>query len=392
MKEIVKKYLSLFTNENLLNIFSESDLLYIYQCLSLGEERNSTIRDQWGNWDFQYTENNFSEPYCDLFVIKKLNQKGLRKKNIWPENKSFALAITHDVDLLTGNSTKSLIRYYQKQIKTDFKSLIKMPLIASKDIVMSYFRYLLKDKDPLWDFEIWTDLESKYNFKSTFFAFIRPELKNEIHDFDCLYKLNDPVIFQKKKISVANFFKFLYNSGWEVGLHGSFLSYDSEKIFRKQKLALQEIIQSEVFSTRQHFLHYDIKKTPLVHHQAGIKVDSTIGFNRNIGFRAGTCMPYFSQDNEGNMLDVLEFPQIIMDVSLFSTSALELNAEKAIERSLKLMDKVEKVGGCLTINFHPNYLYKKDRMLVFETILQEAKSRNAYNATLKELYKIVKNQ
>ena len=389
MKRIVEKYLSLFTDENPLEIFSEDDLNFIYDCISLQEERRTNVRDQWGNWDFQYTEKNFSEPYCDLFVLERLQQKGFRKKNIWPHGKPFALCVTHDVDLFTDISPKSVIRHYMKKPAPGLRNKIEKPFVASKNIALSCIRSLMSKRDILWNYEIWSDIESKYNFKSTFFAFVRPRDNKEIHEFDCLYRFSDPIVFRGKKSTVAGFFISIHNSGWEIGLHGSYLSYDSEKILLKQKRSLQEVIQDDVISVRQHYLRYDISKTPLVHNSVGLKIDSTVGFNRNIGFRAGTCMPFFCEDNSGHILDVLEFPQIIMDISLFSSSALELDADKAIMRSIKLMDHVEKVGGCLIINFHPNYLYEKKYMVVFETILQEAKKRNAFNATLKETKAVV---
>ncbi len=128
-------------------------------------------------------------------------------------------------------------------------------------------------------------------------------------------------------------------------------------------------------------------RTPLVHASNGILVDSTMGFNRSIGFRAGSCMPYKIGSNQG--LSLLEVPMLIMDGALFTTNAMELNEELAIYKSLQIMDYCEKIGGVLTINFHPNYIVFEKWWNVFKAIVNEAKNRNAYNASLQDIYDIV---
>ncbi len=52
---------------------------------------------------------------------------------------------------------------------------------------------------------------------------------------------------------------------------------------------------------------------------------------------------------------------------------------------MQLMDEVESVGGCLTLNWHPEYLNCSTHWEVYGTVLQEAKRRNAWGCSVREV-------
>ena len=93
--------------------------------------------------------------------------------------------------------------------------------------------------------------------------------------------------------------------GWEIGLHSSWYSFDDVDELKRQKEALESALGHEVISIRQHYLHYDIRVTPVVQAAAGFKYDSTLGFNDNVGFRFGTCYPYHLYDLGNGIGDVV---------------------------------------------------------------------------------------
>ena len=58
-----------------------------------------------------------------------------------------------------------------------------------------------------------------------------------------------------------------------------------------ERAALERATGLEIGTTRQHLLHWDVRRTPRLQEAAGLRVDSSLGFNRGVGFRAGTSLP-----------------------------------------------------------------------------------------------------
>lgn len=356
----------------------------IYYHLSRQEEIESKIRDQWGNWDWQYSRANregaLYRPWLDERIAERF--PGIRQQpDRWPDGKPFALCITHDVDWISS------IRMSKKELR-QWK--------ANLDKGSAYWRqvakYLMQRRrargrlDPLWHFENWLELESQYCFRSTFYFFSNPV--QQPHHHDCGYQLDDQFVFCGEQVTVAEFARELLRGGWDVGLHGSFNSATDANLLREQKERLEKAIDLEVYSSRQHYLRYDPARTPRIHAEAGFQSDSTQGFNRNIGFRAGTCFPYRCIDLEASEeLPVLEIPQHIMDGALFATNSLEYDCDLAVTHSLELMDRAQEMGGVLTISWHPNNLEEVNPLYwrCFAELLREAHQRNAWGCSARQL-------
>lgn len=376
-EHIIRSYLSLFS-ENLFDLISEMDKVEIFYHLSHQEEKDTFHRDQWGNWEFPFTAFDYREPYLDYFVQKKMDEFGLVQRRIWPDGKPFAICITHDLDHIGLNWLQESQRFRTRKT-TEFlhRNFSRLTNFSTK-----FFK-----NHPLWCYERWIDFLEKFGFRSTFFIYSNPKSIKHQHLFDNLFEFDDEVSFFGKRMTVAEMVKKIDNHGFEIGLHGSYYSALDSTLFSEQKAVVEAIVGRKIGVTRQHFLRYDIKKTPDVHSNNGILVDSTLGYNRTIGFRAGTCMPYFLGSEFGKF--VLEVPMLIMDGALFNANSLELNEDLAIKKSLQIMDQCEKVGGVLTINFHPNYIVNEKWWRVFKAIVKEANSRNAFNTSLLNLYEII---
>lgn len=122
----------------------------------------------------------------------------------WPENKKFALCLTHDVDRV-DKKWWHCIYYF---IKTGRLYQLKSILNKKRD-------------RPYWNFEKIMEIENKYDVKSTFF-FLNESKKLELLSIETYklaigyYDINTP--------EIANIIQELYEKGWEIGVHGS---YDS---------------------------------------------------------------------------------------------------------------------------------------------------------------------
>jgi hypothetical protein len=382
MHSVVEKFLLHFVDTSALHIFNETNIQYISNCLFRNEERNNSMRDSWGNWEFPFTQYPYQEAYLDNYILNILTQHGVKQKQIWPDNKKFALCISHDVDFIVDHSFPEINRRIWKTLK--FSNSLQEKILLPFETAFGILKGINPAKKETFLYDKWIDEIDKHGFKSTFFYFNRPSFSN-LNFVDCDYRLSDRVTYRNTTCKVTDMIKEMHQSGFEIGLHGSYETHNNADMMRKQNEGLSEVIQEEVVSSRQHWLKFDIHKTPSTIQNAGLLYDSTLGFNRTIGFRAGTSYPYQLTDEHCNALGVTELPMIIMDGALFKANSLELNQEHAIQRSLLMMDEVEKVGGCLTLNFHPNYLTNPNYWNTFCAILDEAKRRNVFNGTMKEI-------
>ena len=109
----------------------------------------------------------------------------------------------------------------------------------------------------------------------------------------------------------------LLSDGHKIGLHGSFYSAEDETLFFKEKEALEEVINAGINKTRQHWLNYSEISTPYILDKAGIKFDSSIGFNDILGFRSGIASIYNPYDHRNQRaFSFYEMPLVIMDAHI----------------------------------------------------------------------------
>ncbi len=366
----------------------------ILDALMRREESECKHRDQWGNWEGSYSEayldGQLSYPYIDDIIHQTtedylVNNQGTIKLPKYPESKPFAICLTHDVDNINYYPALSILfrainRYSKcKTISVEATQLIILKTI--KDMLTHSTKYLHH-----LDFNNFIELEERLGFKSTFYCFAE-ELPNP-HYYDSYYKYSDRVCYKDKPIQFKDLLKEIHTSGWDIGLHGSYNSAFDLESLRFEKQSLEQSLGMDIQSTRQHWMHYSINKTPQFHDKLGFKSDSTLGFNRHIGFRSGTSHPHMLWDIQKNsQYNYWEIPLHIMDGALFYANALELNEEMAINNCLKMMDRVEAVGGVLTVNWHPDHLNKQRFWSVYLELLQEARRRNAWGCSAAELAK-----
>jgi hypothetical protein len=366
--------------------------------LSRMPEVEIPARDQWGNWEFPFGESNLRgelyRPWLDLPVIERrralvAERSGLRAEPPWPEDRPFALCLTHDVDLVSLDPPP---RDSLRQLARDARLLAgggdSGPAgLALRNVTRALFRLAtLKGlgTPAHRSYDEWLALEGRHGFHSTFFVF--PEHVPEPHVYDCLYGYDDVIPYDHRRLPVREVLREIARAGWEVGLHGSYRSALRAGLLADQKRQVEQALGGPVTSTRQHWLHWDARITPGLQAGAGLLADSTQGFNRNIGFRAGTAFPYPCWDHEsGETLPVLEVPQHVMDGALFTTNALECDEALAIRHGLHLMDQVQAVGGCLTLSWHPNTIVDPTYWAVYQALLAEAAHRNAWGCSVGEL-------
>ena len=304
---------------------------------------------------------------------------------MWPNGHRFALCITHDVDHVSANNWREPWRRRSRNRKTAAADPepSRVGFVEAMRFTTSSFvrRFALRSPDRLAGIFEWMKIEDGYGFKSTFYFF--PSQAGAWHRRDCSYILSDKVPFDGRSVTVGEAMRQVAEAGWEVGLHPSYYAFASSDWLRIQKELCEEASQGKIVSVRQHTLQYDPKRTPALQAQAGLSVDSTQGFNDLVGFRAGTSFPYLCWDwIGGSTLPLLEVPLHIQDGPLLRGNA---TTDNAIESAIDIMKSVENVQGCLVILWHPHWLATDSGLAVFKAILAEAKNRNAWGCSVKQL-------
>ncbi len=173
--------------------------------------------------------------------------------------------------------------------------------------------------------------------------------------------------------------------GFEVGLHPSYFAHDHLAHLREERDRLAALTSERPASVRQHFLRFDAV-TPRLQQAAGFLLDSTLGFSAREGFRRGTCFPFRLYDLDADTpLDLWELPLVGMDTTLFTHRGLDpAGAERAV---FDLYAACRRVGGCCVLLWH-NTLYDEvdypGQAAVFERTLDAALDGGAAVLSLRD--------
>ena len=307
------------------------------------------------------------------------------EKPIWPDNKPYAVCITHDVDVISCQSKKENIRRIKHVMSTWNQQNTKQNLIIAFESFENISNSIFSRFDPYHRIEDWLKVEQAVGARSTFF--FAPEYVLNSHYTDCWYKYDDKLRFEGENITVAELMRELNSRGWEIGLHPSWNSYNSVDEMKYQKEQIENVLGCEIMSVRQHFLHFDNRITPLVQAEAGFKYDSTLGFNDNVGFRRGTsyAYPLYNLENN-NTLPVWEIPLIIQDCAMFHPKkGLKLDKIKALEYIEMFAKKVKEVGGIFTLLWHPHLIIDETSWNTFQETLMMLKKDDPWFASVREI-------
>ena len=259
----------------------------------------------------------------------------LTRRALWPENKGFAVCLTHDVDELKKYSLLPPARSIggaivrQKNLRLAFS------------IALEYLSCLAHlKKDPFDTFDYILGLERKYGIKSSFYFMAGGGL-----EFDSCYSITEP--------KVVKLIKKIETEGCEVGLHASYNSYnDSEKIARGKR-NLDRVIGSKSYGCRQHGLRWKSPDTWRVQQESGLLYDTTLTFAAHAGFRCGICLPFKPFDViENRELNIWELPLIVMERSLQSPNYQNLQPEEAYEEIIQLIKTVKRFNGVFVLLWH----------------------------------------
>ena len=243
--------------------------------------------------------------------------------------RKFKLQSTIDVDSAYAFIEKGFVRTTGSLVRSIFES---------KDSFKKRFLTLLgRMKDPYDRFDELHKIQQLYNVDTTYFLLLGD------------YGLNDKNIPHTSK-KFQSLIKEI-NDYYHIGTHPSFSSNSDESALKKEVKRLYDIAHVSINRSRQHFLKLEFPSTyrKLIDHE--IKFDYTMGYAEELGFRAGTCSPFYFFDLDREQETPLRLiPFCIMDASL--RHYLNVEAVDVVSVVSPIIDDIKKVDGTFTMLWH----------------------------------------
>lgn len=336
----------------------------IFSLLPNEEELENNQRDEYGRFLYKYSSryNLYRDDLTKYHEKEKVRMK-------WPDGKSFALCLTHDVDHIKTYWKRVIRRLQGRASKGDYSGLID-----------GVKWYIVERVIPKYIFKHIIEVEKKYDATSTFF-FMATE------DWDKRYDIS----------KYQTIIKYIEKQGYEIGLHPGMESHNNVKILRKEKERLERLLGSKVVGLRQHYLRFDPRSSWQNQIKAGFHYDCTYGYPDHVGFKNNCAHPFRPIDvNNKNELSILEIPLVIMDgtISDYMGCPFETHFEKGWEICKRVLDKVKQVGGGASIVWHSDQfndcLYPLSGKF-YERILQYGKEHNAWMTSGKNIHEYLIN-
>lgn len=194
---------------------------------------------------------------------------------------------------------------------------------------------------------------------------------------DVRYRLDDPLL--QREIQAMK------QRDIEIGLHPSYHAHAHGAYFREERARFVEAVGEKPVSVRQHYLRYELPRTSRLQEDAGLRIDSTLGFAQQVGFRRCTCQPFQIFDVSTNApLALWEMPLILMDTTLFTHWGL--SDQEAWDITKELLDACRRFRGAAVMLWHNTCWDEPDYPgggAHFEAVLEHAVQQEALITSLR---------
>jgi len=269
-------------------------------------------------------KNGFIEkPVIDIWAFKFLELLKDKFPNYKYTNRKFNLISVIDVDVAFSYKHKGIIR----TIGGFMSDIFHVRFVNFWHRLLTILNF---NQDPYDTFSKIINIKNEFDVHTLFF-----------------FLIGDYTTFDKNISSANNKFKSLIKSVADyakIGLKPSYFSVKNVEKLKKEKLRLENIINTPIEFSRQHYLRLTIPETYQNLLDLDLKEDYTMGYSNLVGFRASTCTPFYFYDLDFEIQTPLKlFPCTISAVIL--KNHLQLSNEESLTRILELKEAVNKVNG-----------------------------------------------
>lgn len=331
-----------------------------FYLISRYEEYLPHVKDTHGRFTAEqslgYKHQFLEKPIVDIWAYKFLAVLKERFPEYEYKKRTYNYISTIDIDNAFAYKHKSLIR----SVGGFFNDLFKFKLIEVWNRTAVVWN--LK-KDPFDTFDKILRLKKDYNVKTIFFFLI-----GDYSTFDT----NVSASKTKYKLLIKEMVDYA-----RVGLHPSYFTMQNAALLKKEKERLESITNMPVSRSRQHYLRFSLPETYQNLIDLEVEEDYSMGYASNVGFRAGTCTPFYFYDLDFEIQTPLKiFPFALMDTTL--NDYMKLTPKQSLGRIRDLKNEVKAVDGTFITLFHnenlSDYLRWKGWKRLYESMLKIATS------------------
>lgn len=330
-----------------------------FYLLSRYEEYLPHVKDDYGR--FTATEslghkyNFLHQPVIDIWAYKFKEALQKQFSNFEFPKRSYSIKPIIDVPSAYSYKLKGIMRTVGGTIKDLFQ--FRFRSLYLRFVVLLGFKH-----DPHDTFKYIINRQKLSKSKFLFFFLIGD------------YSTYDKGINANKK-SFVSLIKHVADY-CNVGLKVSYFAIDDTTILKKEKKRMEDILNRPLKASRQSFSRLNLPESYRNLIDLEVKEDYTMGYVNQIGFRAGTCTPFFFYDLDYEIQTPLKVSSYhLMDYAILKHRSL-LDKKKVLN---EIIDEVKQVKGQFVPVFH-NYTFADNERWkgfkeLFNMILESANEK-----------------
>ena len=319
------------------DIFSAS-----FYLLSRYEEYLPHLKDIHGRFpakeSLAFQQGFLKTPIVDMWAFKLLECLKERFPDI--ENNQRKYKHVSVIDVTTSHSYA-----YRGLIRNMAGFLLDLGTLRIKRLVKRIQVWVNPENDPYNNFGWLIKMHKKYDAKSMFF-----------------FQFAEYSTYDKNVSPNNNKFKFLIKSIADysiVSLSASYSSFDDNTLLRKEKKRLANVINRSVNYSRMRYNRINVPFTYRNLMEAEFTDDYSMGYTHEIGFRAGTCTPFYFYD----ILLEVQQPIRIHPFAIHDYALISLKSKNEIIENVDLLYRlVREVNGELVTIFSNELLGENNKV------------------------------
>lgn len=289
-------------------------------------------------------------------------------KKQWPNlkrtNRNFRKFITCDVDHIIDPASFSFIKTIKRFFARIFRD--KLLMQAFKDLINFFLVKLniYKLDSCINGIKKIIEMNSAIGNEVTF-NFI-PVQTSKDFDRNIIFETN-----QARKI-----LRLINSSGHKIGFHPGYKTFNDQEAFRDSLHVFKNNLESLNISTnfiggRQHYLRFDISKTPMIWEKMKLQYDSSLAYAEESGFRCGICYEFPMYDLiSRKSMNLLQRPLIIMEGTIIDYEGLGYS-EKAKSKFKYFKDICKQFNGDFTLLWHNSSLIRNEDVKIYEKLIED---------------------
>lgn len=315
--------------------------------------------DRWGRFPYAATRwPDIERPWVSEWIY------GQGFKPVYPEGKTWAVVLSHDVDFL-----------YRKPLGLAKRSGQALGNGQWQSAVENAKRIFSKSYSPEWHPNLMLEAEAKYGAHSSWYWLA---LRNGEQDWN--YDLGQ----------TGDLAKAIQQAGGNHELHGGHEAWRNTSVLGEERKRFEAHFNHSPKGYRNHYLRLSTPQTWPMLEQHGFEHDSTLAFAEKAGFRGGMAYPYKPWNwAQNRFYDFFEIPLTLMDTGLIEHQKI---APENLERfCAPLLQAAAAINGVAGLLWHNNNTEGK-YMDLYPKILAHCAAEGAWFCSAYELLEYWKSK